>query len=37
MPKLEMEEIRKEQVIAATRKCIVEKGALQLSLTSSPP
>ncbi|MCF8037060.1 MAG: TetR/AcrR family transcriptional regulator [Desulfobacteraceae bacterium] len=32
MPKLGMEEIRKEQVIAATRKCIVEKGVLHLSI-----
>jgi len=32
MPKLGMEEIRKEQVIAATRKCIVEKGVLHLSV-----
>jgi AcrR family transcriptional regulator len=32
MPKLGMEEIRKEQVITATRKCIAEKGVLHLSI-----
>ncbi len=32
MPKLGMKEIRKGQVIDATRKCIVEKGVLELSI-----
>ena len=32
MPKVGMEQIRREQVISATRRCIVEKGVLQLSI-----
>ncbi len=32
MPKVGMEKIRREQVIAATRRCIVEKGVLRLSI-----
>jgi AcrR family transcriptional regulator len=32
MPKVGMEKIRREQVIGATRRCIVEKGVLKLSI-----
>jgi AcrR family transcriptional regulator len=32
MPKVGMEQIRREQVISATRRCIVEKGVLELSI-----
>lgn len=32
MPKLGMEEIRKEQVIKATEKCIIEKGLSNISI-----
>lgn len=32
MPKVGMEEIRKEQVIEATEKCIVDKGLLRMSV-----
>lgn len=32
MPKVGMEGIRKEQVIAATEKCIVDKGLLRMSV-----
>lgn len=32
MPKVGMEEIRKEQVIEATERCIVDKGLLRMSI-----